>query len=112
RAGAPLTPADLRTAAQLGEVVSGVTGHQASPVIPADDGAAAMLSVPITPGADNSANAQVIADLRTAIAEHAGEGLRVQVTGGPAFGADIATSFDGADLTLLLVTIGIVTVLL
>lgn len=32
--------------------------------------------------------------------------------GGPAFGADVALAFDGADVTLLLVTIGIVALLL
>ncbi|MGH3353626.1 MAG: MMPL family transporter, partial [Nocardioides sp.] len=36
----------------------------------------------------------------------------LQVTGGPAFGADVASAFDGADFTLLLVTILIVALLL
>src|SRR5699024_7254985 len=40
------------------------------------------------------------------------EGVDVQITGGPAFGADIAGAFDGANFTLLAVTIGIVAVLL
>ncbi len=30
--------------------------------------------------------------------------LRAEVTGGPAFGADIANSFSGANITLLAVT--------
>ena len=34
------------------------------------------------------------------------------MTGGPAFGADIADAFSGADLRLLLVTVGIVLALL
>ena len=39
-------------------------------------------------------------------------GLRAQVTGGPAFGADIANSFAGANITLLAVTAMVVAVLL
>src|SRR5699024_9329184 len=112
RDGAPLQPEDLQAAREMGAALAEVAGHEASPVIPAEDGAAALVSVPITLGADNSANAETIDDLRATVAEHAVPGLRAQITGGPAFGADIASSFDGADLTLLLVTVGIVTVLL
>src|SRR5699024_563417 len=112
RDGAPLQPEDLQAAREMGAALAEVAGHEASPVIPAEDGAAALVSVPITLGADNSANAEIIKDLRAAVAEQAVPGLRAQITGGPAFGADIASSFDGADLTLLVVTVGIVTVLL
>ena len=38
--------------------------------------------------------------------------LRVEVTGGPAFGADIANSFSGANITLLAVTAAVVALLL
>ncbi|MFE6508335.1 MMPL family transporter [Nocardioides sp. NPDC057767] len=76
------------------------------------DGRAAVLAVPITVGADNAGTAEVIEDLRTDIAAQAPDGLTVQVTGGPAFGADMASAFEGADVTLLLVTIGIVAILL
>lgn len=112
RGGDPLAQADLDAAAAMGEALAAQTGHEVSPVIPSDDGAAAMLSVPITVGADNSATADVVDEVRATVAEHTAPGLTAQVTGGPAFGADIASSFDGADLTLLLVTIGIVAVLL
>ncbi|USQ79762.1 MMPL family transporter [Ornithinimicrobium faecis] len=112
RGGDPLEQADLDAAAEMGEALAALTGHAVSPVIPAEDGAAAMLSVPITLGADNSATADVVDDVRATVAEHTAQGLTAQVTGGPAFGADIASSFDGADITLLLVTIAIVAVLL
>ena len=39
-------------------------------------------------------------------------GLRAQVTGGPAFGADIANAFSGANITLLAVTASVVALLL
>lgn len=88
-------------------------------VLPADasgpmiseDGEAAVFITPITVGADNTEASQIIGDLREDIAR-ADVGLTVHVTGGPAFGADIAGAFEGADLTLLLVTITIVAVLL
>ncbi|WP_328529671.1 MMPL family transporter [Nocardioides sp. NBC_00368] len=76
------------------------------------DGRAAVLAVPITVGADNAGTAEVIEDLRTDIAAQPPDGLVVQVTGGPAFGADMASAFEGADVTLLLVTILIVAILL
>ena len=40
------------------------------------------------------------------------DGLRAQVTGGPAFRADIGAVFEGADVTLLLATAGVVAALL
>src|SRR5699024_9448324 len=57
-------------------------------------------------------------DLRTTIADDptasglTDEGMSLLVTGGPAIGADIASAFDGADFTLLIVTIVIVAILL
>ncbi|MEU5845279.1 MMPL family transporter [Saccharopolyspora shandongensis] len=77
-----------------------------------DDGAAAVIITPIKVGDSNSETAEVIKDLRAEIASHAPAGLALQVTGGPAFGADVASAFDGADFTLLAVTILIVAVLL
>ncbi|WP_228266497.1 MMPL family transporter [Ornithinimicrobium ciconiae] len=112
RGGDVLGQQDLDAAAAMGTALAAVTGHEVSPVLPSQDGAAAMLSVPITLGADNSATAEVVEQVRAVVAQHTVPGLSAQVTGGPAFGADIASSFDGADITLLLVTIGIVAVLL
>ncbi|MCK0112745.1 MMPL family transporter [Ornithinimicrobium sp. F0845] len=112
RGGDALQRGDLEAAATMGEALAGVTGHEVSPVIPSEDGAAAMLSVPVTLGADSSATAEVVQQVRDTVAEYAVPGLSASVTGGPAFGADIASSFDGADITLLMVTIGIVAVLL
>ncbi|MFF0492486.1 MMPL family transporter [Nocardia sp. NPDC004068] len=40
------------------------------------------------------------------------EGLSMRITGGPAFGADIANSFSGANVTLLAVTAVVVAILL
>ncbi len=77
-----------------------------------EDGRAAVLVTPLVVGDSNAETARTIESLRLQVSTHAPEGLRLQVTGGPAFGADIAASFEGADFTLLIVTILIVAVLL
>ena len=77
-----------------------------------DDGEAAVLVTPIDVGESNTETAGAIKALRSQLADHTSAGLQLQVTGGPAFGADIAASFEGADFTLLLVTILIVALLL
>ena len=77
-----------------------------------DDGKAAVLITPIKVGETNTDTAAVIKELRTDIAGHTPTGMSLLVTGGPAFGADVAAAFEGADFTLLLVTILIVAILL
>lgn len=110
--GAALTPENLTSLEDLMPTLAGqVTGEPTGPV-PSDDGKAAVVIVPITVGEDNTATSATIKELRAVIGDHAPDGLTLQVTGGPAFGADVAAAFDGADFTLLLVTIVIVAVLL
>ena len=94
-----------------GTTGEGAEGDGMGPVV-SDDGEAALLVIPMTVGDTNGENATVIEELRSDISAHPIAGLSMQVTGGPAFGADIAASFDGADFTLLLVTILIVAILL
>ena len=77
-----------------------------------EDKKAAVLVTPIKVGDTNADTAEVIKEIRAALADEAPEGITLQLTGGPAFGADVASSFEGADFTLLLVTILIVAVLL
>lgn len=81
-------------------------------IIPAEDRQAVLSLVTVPSSEDDSRNKDVILDLRHRVAEEGPDGLTLQVTGGPAFGADIANSFSGANVTLLLVTVGIVAVLL
>ena len=107
--GSMLTRTDIEQLAALRPAPA--TGAPMAPVI-SEDGAAALLSTPITVGSDSTETAAVIANLRAELSSAAPPGLVLQVTGGPAFGADVAAAFDGADLTLLLVTILIVAVLL
>lgn len=77
-----------------------------------EDGRAVVVTRDVTLGRDGSETAETVRAIRADVAAAAPDGLTVQVTGGPAFGADLASSFDGANVTLLLVTIGVVALLL
>ncbi|HCS61174.1 MAG TPA: hypothetical protein DIW46_07240 [Microbacterium sp.] len=107
---ADLSPADITALEEMKPELDAHTGLEASSPNVSEDGAAAVIITPITVGADNAETAEIIKDLRASISAPAG--LTVQVTGGPAFGADVTSSFDGADFTLLAVTILIVALLL
>lgn len=110
--GAALTPDDRARLDGLLPILNQHAAAEATGPLVSDDGAAAVLVTPITVGASNAETAETIEALRDAIAPHTPAGMTLQVTGGPAFGADIAASFAGADFTLLLVTILIVALLL
>lgn len=110
--GTTLSDADLASLSSLLPILDEAADAESSGPMVSDDGLGAVLVVPITVGADNTETAQVIKQLRGALADDAPAGITLQVTGGPAFGADVAAAFEGADFTLLLVTIVIVAVLL
>lgn len=110
--GQPLSTEDLTAIEGLTPAVNNQTGFEASPVMASEDGRAAVVITPVTVGDDNAGTARMIKDLRSTIANAPVPGVDLQVTGGPAFGADVTSAFDGADFTLLLVTILIVAVLL
>ncbi|MEU4454449.1 MMPL family transporter [Nocardioides sp. NPDC023903] len=107
-----LSGGDLDGLERLGVLVGAQAAPGSAGPMVSEDGKAAALALPITVGADNAETAGVVKALRTDIATQTPDGLTLQVTGGPAFGADAAAAFDGADLTLLLVTVLIVAVLL
>lgn len=110
--GAELSDADI---ADLEAVLPALDEHTEAPSsgpMISDDGHAALLVAPIAVGESNTDNATTIEGLRDSIREHSPTGMSLLVTGGPAFGADIAAAFDGANITLLLVTVLIVAVLL
>lgn len=123
----PLAAGDLAAAQRVGTTAAGSVGQRASRPIPSQDGRAVLVSIPVRADRPNTEIATDVKAMRAAIARPgaatAGDGpatagtagapgLRAQVTGGPAFGADVAGAFDGADLRLLAVTIGIVALLL
>src|SRR6478735_8100916 len=96
--GGPLSPA---------EVAAAGPGAQVS-----QDGLAAVSVAPLPGDLSGFALDDAVRDLRAATASKLPEGLQAEVTGGPAFGADIANSFAGANITLLAVTATVVALLL
>ena len=110
--GGALTEAEITDLDAVVASLDDVGADASSRPLVSDDGKAAVIVTPIEVGETNTETAAVIADVRAAIAGTGPDGVTLQVTGGPAFGADIAASFEGADFTLLLVTILIVAVLL
>ncbi len=96
-------------ATQLGELAVG--GVTAAPDY-SEDGTVAVVAVPL----DTTVGLTVLADdveqVRAVASADLPAGLRAQVTGGPAFTADLVSVFEGANLTLLLATASVVAVLL
>ena len=110
KGGAQLTEQDTSSLDELAQRLD--SPGDPSPALVSEDGEAATITFPVEVAEDGDANVAMIEDLRADVAEHTPDGMTVQVTGGPAFGADISSSFDGADVTLLAVTIGVVALLL
>ena len=113
RGGDALTDEDRdvvqRKLSELQELAA--PGQQVFPVL-AEDGQAAFVGVPISAETPEEELAEPVAALRDAAAEGLPEGLRAQVTGGPAFIVDLSQVFDGADVRLLAVTASVVALLL
>ena len=113
--GAALSPDDLAAAQQARDRMAGVTGVIAAPgppIIPSTDGQAAVAPVALDPDLTGFALSDTVIGLRDAARDGLTDGLVANVTGGPAFGADIANSFAGANINLLAVTGAIVALLL
>ncbi|MGM1017447.1 MAG: MMPL family transporter [Actinomycetota bacterium] len=108
-----LTEAQGAGIASLASELTAVAGAKVLGPFPSDDGIAQVIQVTAPVKGDHTAaDRALVEDVRGIVADHGVDGVDAHVTGGPAFGADIAAAFDGADFTLLLVTIGIVAVLL
>ncbi|OBK27864.1 hypothetical protein A5634_21975 [Mycobacterium asiaticum] len=83
-----------------------------APSFVSSDGQAAIAIVPIKADLSGLTLSDTVADLRSAAGNSLPEGMAVHVTGGPAFGADIANAFTNANITLLAVTAAVVALLL
>ncbi len=110
--GAALTDADLASLDALTTSLAPIAASEPRPAVRSDDGRAALAQVQVTGVSESEARAELVGEVRDQVHADAPTGLTVEVTGGPAFGADITGAFAGADFTLLLVTILIVAVLL
>lgn len=111
---APLGPADLGAVdgARDRMLAAAQSGPAGPPVQVSEDGQAAVATVPMSSDLSGFALTDKVTELRNAATDGLPAGLQAQVTGGPAFGADIANSFSGANFTLLAVTAAVVALLL
>ncbi|MFI9407337.1 MMPL family transporter [Nocardia sp. NPDC052316] len=106
--GAALGAPDRVAAAAAVERATGSEPSLAS----APDGAAVLAQVPVSTDLSGAELTAEIDRLRQAAADGLPGELMLQVTGGPAFAADISDSFSGANTTLLAVTAVVVALLL
>ena len=112
--GGPLTPADeaASDAARTRMLAAANSAGGAAPVAISPDGKAAIATVPLRGDLSGFALNDAVKTLRDKASDGLPGDLRAEVTGGPAFGADIANSFAGANFTLLAVTAAVVALLL
>lgn len=111
--GGVLGPEGIAAAVSAGERMSEVVGAPAQGPIPSEDGAAALMLVPVDAQLlSGEAGSTLVADMRATVADGLDTGVSAQLTGGPAFAADTAAAFEGADFRLLAATALVVAVLL
>ncbi|WP_156689224.1 MMPL family transporter [Mycobacterium sp. Marseille-P9652] len=114
--GAELSAADTAAAGAARDRMQGVAGGTDAgggpPVTVSADRRAAIGVVPVSADLSGLDLNDRVAALRAAAAKGLPEDLKAHVTGGPAFGADIASAFTDANVTLLAVTASVVALLL
>ncbi|MFF5057190.1 MMPL family transporter [Micromonospora sp. NPDC000663] len=110
--GGALSEADRgAVAARSGELGNLAVGGRVSPPQLSPDGTVALVAVPLSTAGGQEEVTGKVDEVRAAL-EALPEGLAVEVTGAPAFTADLASVFEGADITLLAVTAAVVALLL
>ena len=112
--GAVLDTADVTAAEQARDRMQALLQRNPSPDPPivSEDGKAAIGVVTISADLTGLALNNRVGALRNAAHTGLPAALRAHVTGGPAFGADLANAFTHADVTLLAVTASVVALLL
>ncbi|MET7670308.1 MMPL family transporter [Micromonospora luteifusca] len=110
--GGALSEADRTTVGARADALrSFAVGGQVSPVQVPPDGTVALVAVPLDTAGGQEDVTETVTQLRAALADLP-DSLTVEVTGAPAFTADLSSVFDGADVTLLAVTAAVVALLL
>ncbi|MDG4805193.1 efflux RND transporter permease subunit [Micromonospora sp. WMMD1120] len=110
--GGALSDADRAAiGARTGDLGRFAVGGRVSPAQVSPDGAVALVAVPLDTSGGQEAVTETVTQLRDAVGDLPG-GLTAEVTGAPAFTADLSSVFDGADVTLLAVTAAVVALLL
>lgn len=95
REGERLTEADLAAVQQAAGRFESVVDAATSPPVPAPDGQAAIVSIPVSAELSGFNLTEVVGDLREVADEDLPEGLTVELTGGAAFASDTASAFEG-----------------
>jgi len=110
---AGITPADAGQAAADRSKIDAarLVAEPLPPVVPAQDGRALLLAVPLPGGGDAIALGKQVEDIRATVGA-GGDGLVVKVTGPGGFLVDSVKAFEGIDTTLLFATVGVVALLL
>ncbi|MGC5290837.1 MMPL family transporter [Micromonospora sp. DT231] len=110
--GGALSEADrAAVAARAGDLGRFAVSGRVSPPQLSPDGAVALVAVPVDTSGGQDEVTGTVDELRAALGDLPGE-LNAEVTGAPAFTADLSSVFDGADVTLLAVTAAVVALLL
>ena len=112
RDGSALAPGDLAAAESARQRALSSTGVAGSPQIISQDGRAAVAPIPLPAATSGFELNEAVTALRTSAAAGLPADIAVEVTGGPAFGADIANAMSNANITLLVVTASVVALLL
>ncbi len=108
-----VTAADRAKATADRAALAKYASGQVGPVVPARDGAALLVSVPLrAPAGASSGLLDSVTHIRDAVQANAPPGLAVKVTGMAGTIADFQDAFSGLDTTLLFVTIGVVALVL
>lgn len=113
--GRMLSPDDVAEVASARQRMSAGDHILAGPPVPvvvSADGQAALATVGLDAGLSGLELTDTITTLRQAATDGLPQTLSAHITGGPAFGADIADAFSGANVTLLVVTTLVVALLL
>jgi RND superfamily putative drug exporter len=113
RDSGPLTSADQAFIAADAQQLAKVSPEASvsTPVL-APDGSAALVAVALSAQAPSAETVETVNEIRSIVQSGQRDGLTAQVTGGAGFTADISSSFDGANVSLLLTTVAVVAVLL
>ncbi|WP_405430784.1 MMPL family transporter [Micromonospora sp. NBC_00617] len=110
--GGALSEADRAAlAARSGDLGRFAVGGQVSPAQVSPDGTVALVAVPLDTADGQETVTETVAQLRETLTDLP-DGLAAEVTGAPAFTADLSSVFEGADVTLLAVTAAVVALLL
>ncbi|MEU8267438.1 MMPL family transporter [Sphaerisporangium sp. NPDC049002] len=95
-----------------GRMAALAVGGRVPPPVFSPKGDVALVSVPLAGSLSNAELAEAVGEIRAESRRGLPPGARVEVTGGAGFKVDLASVFEGADITLLAVTAGVVALLL